>query len=63
MRDFTASARAFVEGKQRIVFDARLIKRGKNKGRYEVFYRKGYRYVRTFVDPDAVTKWLCEGGA
>ncbi len=48
--EFKPSGMSWVDNGHRVVFNAREIRRGCRKGKFEVYYRKGYNYRKTHVD-------------
>lgn len=49
MDKYKPSGMSWVYNGYRIVFNAREIRRGRKKGKFEVFYRKGYGFKKTYV--------------
>jgi hypothetical protein len=48
--EFEPSGTSWVDNGYRIVFNAREIRRGRQKGKFEVYYRKGYNYKKDYVE-------------
>lgn len=49
MDDYKPSGFAWVINNFRVVFNSREIRRGRKKGMFEVYYRKGYNYKKAYV--------------
>jgi len=47
--EFELSGMAWVQNGMRLVFNARKVIRGRQKGMFEIYYRKGYNYKKDYV--------------
>jgi DNA-binding winged helix-turn-helix (wHTH) protein len=44
------AGQAWILNGYRIIYNVRIIKRGKNKGLFECLYRKGYKFKKTIIN-------------
>ncbi|MCP4156671.1 MAG: hypothetical protein GY757_53655 [bacterium] len=53
-----AAAQAWINNQTRIIYSPREIRRGKDKGKIECYYRKGKLFKRTVISKSDIQEYL-----
>ena len=53
-----ATATAWIDNQHRVIYRPREIRRGRRKGKLEVYYRKGYNFKKAIISKSDIQEYF-----